>query len=46
MGLGPLKGIKPLRGKRQASQLPKFPRTYIKSNTETVLRDRRRPKPA
>ena len=45
MGLGPLKGVKALRGKRQASQLPKFPRTYIKSNTETVLRDRRRSKP-
>tara|TARA_X000001036_G_scaffold383890_1_gene377566 strand:+ start:1579 stop:2094 length:516 start_codon:yes stop_codon:yes gene_type:complete len=45
MGLGPLKGIKSLRGKRQASQMSKFPRIYVKSQTGSVLRDRRRTKP-
>tara|TARA_R110002012_G_scaffold18062_1_gene66868 strand:- start:8 stop:517 length:510 start_codon:yes stop_codon:yes gene_type:complete len=40
--LKPLRGV---RGARQASQLSKFPRTYVKNNTETVLRSRRRISP-
>ena len=40
--MGGIKSIKGLRGKRQASQLAKFPRKYIRTNTETVIRDRRR----
>tara|TARA_R110002020_G_C16016198_1_gene751574 strand:- start:73 stop:600 length:528 start_codon:yes stop_codon:yes gene_type:complete len=40
--VGGVKSLKSLRGRRQASQLPKFPRTYIRSQTQTVLRDRRR----
>ena len=43
--MGGIKSIKSLRGKRQASQLPKYPRTYIKTQTDTVLRDRRRTPP-
>ena len=38
-------GIKSKRGARQASQLPRFPRKYGKTNTENVLRDRRRKPP-
>ena len=43
--MGGLKGLKGLKSKRQASQLPKFPRSYITTNTQTVLRDRRRKPP-
>lgn len=38
-------GIKSLRGARQASAYPKFPRKYTKTNTDSVLRDRRRKPP-
>jgi len=40
-----IKKIKSLRGTRQASQMPKFPRMYIKNNTETVLRSRKQKSP-
>ena len=41
--MGGIKPIKSLRGRRQASQLPKMPRTYIRTTTDKVVRDRRRP---
>ena len=40
-----IKKIKGSRGARQASQLSKFPRKYSKTNTDSVLRDRRRKPP-
>jgi len=43
--MGGIKSLPSKRGRRQASQLSKFPRTYIKTETETVLRDRRRKPP-
>jgi hypothetical protein len=45
MELLPLKSLPGKRGKRQASQMADFPRTYIKSSTDTVLRSRRISKP-
>jgi len=42
---GVIKSLSSKRGKRQASQLPRFPRTYVKTATESVLRDRRRKPP-
>tara|TARA_R110002020_G_scaffold286210_1_gene501805 strand:- start:43 stop:558 length:516 start_codon:yes stop_codon:yes gene_type:complete len=42
--MGRLKSMRGLRGKRQASQLRNRSRTYLKTSTETVLRDRRRAK--
>ena len=41
--MGGIKPIKSLRGRRQASQLPKMPSTYIRTTTDKVVRDRRRP---
>jgi len=43
--MGGIKSLSSKRGRRQASQLSKFPRTYTKTATETVLRDRRRKSP-
>jgi len=40
-----MKSIKNLRGKRQAAQYPQFPRTYVRTETEKVIRDRRRSSP-
>ena len=42
---GVIKSLPSKRGKRQASQLSKYPRSYIKTTTDTVLRDRRRKPP-
>jgi len=43
--VGGMKSIKNLRGKRQAAQYPQFPRTYVRTETEKVIRDRRRSSP-
>ena len=40
--MGGIKALRGLRSKRQASQLGTRNRTYLKTNTTTVLRDRRR----
>ena len=42
--MGGIKALRGLRSKRQASQLGTRNRTYLKTNTTTVLRDRRRSK--
>lgn len=43
--MGRIKSIRNLRGRRQAAQYPQFPRTYVRTETEKVIRDRRRSSP-
>jgi hypothetical protein len=42
---GVIKSLSSKKGKRQAAQLSRFPRSYITTSTQTVLRNRRIPKP-